>query len=171
MVAVQRHVVLKDVRVMRKRKLTRLVLLPLVVCVTVAVAALMAAVVLFSPWLSPLGSVHDNDGDGWPDDYDVAPDDPLNWASGGALVVVTISSEHTLSGYQYTVRVDGAVMANGDIDPGQTIIENVEVRFLIGRSMEKQVVVTMTCTDGSVGQKELVLYSGRSYGASFFIPG
>lgn len=170
MVTVKTHVVLKHPKEMRRKTLTRLVLLPLGVSLSVAVAALLVAVLLFSPWLSPLATVHDGDGDGYPDAYDFEPSDPELWAEGGALIVVMVHSSHPFSQYNYTLLIDGEPCAQGEIAAGQTKVENIEVDFAIGITSQTQVVLGLTATDGSVGQRQLLLENGRGYQANFTIP-
>jgi hypothetical protein len=169
-VTIKRHVVLKDAKTMKRRKLTRMVLLPMVVSLSVAIGALLVAVMLFSPWVSPLATVHDEDGDGHPDGYDAAPRDPQFWAQGSALVVVTVSSNHTLSSHNYTLYINDVAKASGQVGPGESKVENVQVLFLIGGSNQAQVVLTMTATDGSTGQRQMTLENGMGYGAGFIIP-
>ena len=170
MKTIKTHVVLKHPKETRRRTLNRLVLLPLGVSLAVAVAAILVAVLLFSPWLSPLATVHDRDGDGHPDAYDFKPDDPELWAEGGALVVVMIHSEHTFSKYNYSLLVDGELRANGEIDANQTKVENIQVGFAIGQSSQTQVVIGLLATDGSAEQRQLVLENGNGYQANFTIP-
>lgn len=170
MVTVKRHIVLRNAKLMRRMTLTRLVLIPLGVSVSAAVAALLVAVLFFSPWISPLATVHDADGDGYPDAYDVAPRNPEFWAEGEALIVVMVHSEHTFSKYNYTLLVNGAPRAYGEIAAGQSNVENLEVSFPIGVTDQTQVVLGLTATDGSAAQRQLILENGGGYEANFTIP-
>ncbi|MDD1757042.1 MAG: zinc ribbon domain-containing protein [Methanomassiliicoccales archaeon] len=170
MQTIKTHVVLKHPKEMKRRTLNRLVLLPLGVSLSVAIAAILVAVLLFSPWLSPLATVHDGDGDGHPDAYDFRPEDPELWAEGGALVVVMLRSEHTFSKYNYSLLVDGELRASGEIAANQTKVENIEVSFAIGRTSQTQVVLSLVATDGSAEQRQLLLENGNGYQANFTIP-
>ncbi len=164
------HVVLMRPKETERVKMRKYVLLPLGVSLSVAVGALLVAVLLFSPWLSPLATVHDADGDGYPDANDFVPDDPELWWQGGALVVVMLHSSHPYSAYNYTLFIDGEPRVSGELSAGQTKVENIEVDFAIGRTSATEVVLGMTATDGSAGQVQMPLENGRGYQANFTIP-
>jgi hypothetical protein len=164
------HVVLKRPKEIKRVTMRRYVLLPLGVSLSVAIGALLVAVLLFSPWLSPLASVHDADGDGYPDANDFIPDDPELWWEGGALIVVMMHSSHPYSTYNYTLFIDGEARAMGELAAGQTKVENIEVAFAIGRTSGTEVVLGMSATDGSADLKGLLLENGRGYQANFTIP-
>jgi hypothetical protein len=170
MQTIKTHVVLNHPKVVKRRTLNRLVLLPLGVSLSVVVAALLVAVLLFSPWLSPLATVHDGDGDSYPDAYDFKPSDPELWAEGGALVVVMVHSDHTFSKYNYSLLIDGELWANGEIAANQTKVENIQVDFAIGRTSQASVVLSLLATDGSAEQRQLTLENGNGYEANFTIP-
>jgi hypothetical protein len=170
MTTIKAHVVLKHPKEVKRLTVSKYVLLPLGVSLSVAVSALLIAVLLFSPWLSPLASVHDADGDGYPDANDFVPDDPELWWEGGALIVVMVHSSHPYSQYNYTLFIDGEARASGELAAGQTKVENIEVQFPIGKASATEVVLGMTATDGSAGQKELLLENGNGYQANFTIP-
>lgn len=170
MTTVKTHVVLKHPQEVRRKTLSKYVLLPLGVSLSVAITALLVGVLLFSPWLSPLASVHDGDGDGHPDAYDFAPGDPELWSEGGALIVVMVHSDHPYSRYNYSLFIDGGLRASGELAAGATQVENIEIGFAIGKTSATQVVLGMTATDGSAGQMELLLENGRGYQANFTIP-
>lgn len=170
MQTIKTHVVLKHPKEMKRRTLNRLVLLPLGVSLAVAVSALLVAVLLFSSWLSPLATVRDADGDGYPDAYDFVPDDPEMWAEGDALIVVMLHSSHTFSTYNYSLYVDGVLQTTGQIAANQTKVENIEVSFAIGKTNQKQVVLGLVATDGSSEQRQLTLENGNGYEADFTIP-
>ena len=170
MITVKTHVVLKDSKQMKRRSLNRLILIPLGVSLSIAVGALLVAVLLFSPWLSPLANVHDGDGDGYPDAYDFDPSDSELWSEGGSLVVVMIHSSHPYTSYNYTLLINGEACASGDLAAGQTKVENIEVNYAIGKISHSQIVLGMTATDGSAEQRDLVLENGMGYQANFTIP-
>ncbi|MDD1746982.1 MAG: hypothetical protein LUQ16_04390 [Methanomassiliicoccales archaeon] len=170
MITVKTHVVLKDSKQMKRRSMNRLVLIPLGVSLSVAVGALLVAILLFSPWLSPLASVHDSDGDSYPDAYDFDPSDSELWSEGESLVVVMIHSSHPYTSYNYTLLVNGEACAHGELAAGETKVENIEVSYAIGEISHSQIVLGMTATDGSAEQRDLVLENGMGYQANFTIP-
>lgn len=170
MVTVKRHIVLNQAKAMKRRTLNRMVLLPLGISVSVAVAALLVAILFFSPWVSPLASVHDADGDGHPDAYDADPRNPEFWAMGSATIVVMVRSEHPYSPHNFTLLVNGAAVRTAEVLAGRTTTVNVDVPFLIGTTSTTQMVLGLMATDGSVAQREMALDNGKVYEANFTIP-
>ena len=164
------HKVLSNEGVAQKAAFRRKVLIPMIIVLALGLAVALTLAVLYSPSLSPLSDIHDTDGDGHPDRYDAAPKNQDLWANVSATIMVVIHSDHLVSNYTYDISIDGTMVAGGLIPAGQTEVENITVHFLIGRVSSAKVSLSVTATDGSALQDELVLESGGFYQELFDIP-
>jgi hypothetical protein len=127
---------------------------------------------MLTPSMSPLGSIHDADGDGHADANDAAPNDPLLWASGSATVLATMHSTYVIGSVHYylslILSLDGAVeVAEGDLEAGSSVTHSISVIFLYGVNDYTTVTVLATSIRGGFGaesdQASMNLVNGQTY--------
>jgi len=147
-----------------KKKVSRRVLVAIAIVIVIVI---IIAAWLLTPSLSPLASIHDADGDGHADTNDVAPNDPLLWASGSATVLATVHSTHSLFSVHYILYMDGVEEAQGDLAAGSSITHSIYVSFLYGVHNYTTVTVLATSTGGGFGatsdQANISVVNGETY--------
>jgi len=101
---------------------------PIVVAVTTAAVVSLAYIIgillILSPSMSPIASVHDADGDGYPDSIDAFPDDPLEWNDSDGDGVGDLSDEFPLDGNESADQDGDGIGDNSDqfpLDPTESV--------------------------------------------------
>lgn len=105
-----------------------------------------AALIIFSPEFSPFGRIRDNDRDGVPNGSDPAPDDPSVWGWASGDIILTLHNSYTDA--HYRIFLNGNLDIQGDLAHTQTTVLTIPLTFLIGKTDNYTVSMTITI-DGS----------------------
>jgi hypothetical protein len=109
----------------------------------------------------------DTDHDGHGDNSDVAPSDPLIWASGSATIIVTVYSHHMWYPIDYILYLNGVQKATGSLAAGSSVTHTITVDFLYGVNNYTTVTVLATSTGGGWGATSdtvsLNIVNGQTY--------
>jgi hypothetical protein len=109
--------------------------------ITGIVALVILLVYLLGPAWSPITTIHDADGDGYPDAVDAKDNDATVWNYATATIVVTVEN-YWYDEAHYYIYLDGVQKAQGTIGSHDSVIVNLQVSWYYGYYSQKAFVVS-----------------------------
>lgn len=118
--------------------------------ITGIVALVILLVYLLGPAWSPITTIHDADGDGYPDAVDAKDNDATVWNYATATIVVTVENNWFAEPTEvhYYIYLDGVQKAQGRFSSYDSVIVNLQVSWYYGYYSQKAFIVSAKLTVG-----------------------